>query len=199
MTPTSSRLKTQLDERLLWFHNEWFFKWHGIGRESNVKIDTFDGRFAQYSGVGFSGSPRQVFWAAITRGARKEIVEQFKWVDDDVRKYNRATALCAIDECADHLVWFIGKIRREAIEKDRILRGDGINFPAEHDAGRWEGALASDIKAQAEGLKAALPHEILVTVPTIRQRLNAIWNENQWLVGSIGPLITVATLVWALL
>jgi hypothetical protein len=47
-------------------------------------------------------------------------------------------------------------IRREAVAKDRILRGDGVRFPAEQDLGRWEGAEDQDIHKQADALKTAL-------------------------------------------
>ena len=44
-------------------------------------------------GIAFWGSARDVFWDAITRGVRKEVLEQFRWVDDQVRRYNRKSSL----------------------------------------------------------------------------------------------------------
>lgn len=191
MTPTANQLKHRIEQRLLWFHNEWFFKWHHIGGAHTVKIDTFDGRHASYSGLGFSGSPRNVFWNSITRGTRKEIVEQFAWVDSEVRRYNEETAQKAIDECTGLLISFAGSIRRTAIEKDRILRGDGINFPPELDSGRWDGTLPSDIEEQGRALKAALPKSApAVERPlTRRARLNSLWHENQWWMGPVGWVV----------
>ena len=156
MTPTATRLNMRLDERYLWFHNQWFFKWHHIGAGSSADIDTFDGRQAHYGGIKFSGSARDVYWWAIVRGAKKEVIEQFAWVEEAVRNYAPAVAIQAIDECAVALVSFVGKLRRTAIEKDRILRGDGINFPAEHDSGNWGDVSDRAIVKQAEALKAAL-------------------------------------------
>ncbi|WP_414463643.1 TIR domain-containing protein [Hyphomicrobium sp. DY-1] len=156
MTPTATRLHMRLDERYLWFHNQWFFKWHHIGAGSSADIDTFDGRQAHYGGIKFSGSPRNVYWWAIVRGTKKEVIEQFTWVEEAVRNYSPAVAIQAIDECAGALMSFVGKLRRAAIEKDRILRGDGINFPAEHDSGNWEDVSDQAIVKQAEALKAAL-------------------------------------------
>ncbi len=80
-------------------------------------------------GIAFWGSARDVFWDAITRGVRKEVLEQFRWVDDQVRRYNRKTALDFIDEAAGLLIIFARGVRRDAMAKDRILRGDGIDFP----------------------------------------------------------------------
>jgi hypothetical protein len=115
MTPTASRLKARLDERRRWFVNEWFFKWHFIGKDGPVTIESFDGRGIHYGGIAFSGTARLVYWDAIVRGVRKEITEQFAWVDQEVRNYNRETALKAIDECAGQLASFVRAIRREAV------------------------------------------------------------------------------------
>ncbi len=156
MTPVATQLQFRLDQRRLWFENEWFFKWHHIGGQRVVEIDMFDGRQARYAGIKFSGSARDVFWNAIARGLRREIIEQFAWIEERVRIYARAQAEMAIDECAVLLTAFANTVRHSAVNKDRILRGDGINFPAEHDAGIWMGASSGEINSQAIALKAAL-------------------------------------------
>lgn len=194
MTPTATRIKVRLDERRRWFHNQWLFKWHHIGRDGPVDIDTFDGGHAHYSGIGFVGSPRQVYWDALPRGIRKEISDQFSWLDAEVRNYNHETALRAIDECAGQIASFVRAIRRAAVEKDRILRGDGTNFPPEDDAGHWDGTSGPEIQAQAEALKAALPTAFATPVTaTSRSALRKWWDDNQgwlgptgWIIGAIG-------------
>lgn len=201
MTPTCTRLKARLDERLRWFINEWFFKWHFIGKDGPVSIDSFDGRGIHFGGIKFSGSACDVYWDSIVRGVKKEITEQFAWVDLEVRAYNHETALQAIDECAGQLVSFVRTIRREAVAKDRILRGDGIRFPSENDAGRWDGTSASDIASQADALKRALPLPVEYqssTAPveeqTLRRRASAVWHNNQWWLGPIAFVAGLAGL-----
>lgn len=157
MNPVTTQLKQRLDERLRWLHNKWFFKWHHVGEARGVEIDMFDGTTAQYAGIGYVGSPRQIFWDAITRGVRREVVEQLSWVEQQVRAYDHETASTAIDECTGQLISFARTVRRAAVEKDRILRGDGINFPEPNDAGHWDGATDRDIKSQGEALRATLP------------------------------------------
>lgn len=139
-----------------WFRNEWLFKWHSIKGDRPVPIDTFDGRHAAYSGLRFEGSPHNVYWTAITRGVRKEVDELFRWIDDAVRTYPRTTAEKAIDECADLVSSFVAALRQHVIEKDRILRGDGIKFPAAHDFGDWLGLGRDEILHRAADLKQAL-------------------------------------------
>lgn len=152
MTPTATRLQQRLQDRLSWFHNKWFFKWHHIGGAHPVEIDLFDGTHASYSGIRFSGTPHDVYWFAIAKGLRKEIIDQLDWVERSVSAYSKEVAIRSIDECASLLIGFAGTIRNEAIKKDRILRGDGMNFPEPHDFGRWEGASHDDIYNQANAL-----------------------------------------------
>ncbi len=172
MTPTATQLKFRLDQRRRWFDNEWLFKWHHIGGQRVVEIDMFDGRQARYAGIKFDGSSRDVFWDAVARGVRKEVIEQFAWVEERVRVYARTQTEVAVDECAGLLAAFAQSVRYAAVQKDRILRGDGLNFPPQQDAGIWVDVSAGDIARQAAALKAALfpPQTGVPTgaVPTVR-------------------------------
>jgi hypothetical protein len=155
MTPTATQLKFRLDQRRRWFENEWFFKWHHIGGQHVVEIDTFDGRVARYGGIKFSGSSRLVYWDALERGVRKEIIEQFAWIEERVRSYARAPAEAAIDECAGLLAAFHQSVYRRAIEMDRILGGNGFTSqPQQENGGR--DFYSGDVFHQAAALKAAL-------------------------------------------
>lgn len=169
MTPTASRLQVRLEDRMLWFRNQWLFKWHHIKGQRPVSIDTFDGRQATYSGIGFEGSPRDVYWSTITRGARLEVENLFTWVEENVRSYPQVTAEAAIDECAPMIASFIVALRRHVVDKDRILRGNGIEFPPHQDAGDWRGLSHEEIVHRATDLKRALfPPK--VTMMTTKQR-----------------------------
>lgn len=177
MTPAATRLKLRLDDRARWFRNEWFFKWHHISGQPAVNIDLFDGRQAHYAGIAFSGSARDVYWDAVQRGVRREIVEQLTWVEEAIATYAPAAARAAIDECAGLIVSFARGIRRLAIEKDRILRGDGVNFPKEWDEGHWRGATDAEIIQQAEAIKAVLPTETLASAPAPAARETAMTSK----------------------
>lgn len=166
MTPTATRLQQRLNDRRAWFQNEWFFKWHHIGGGEPVEIDQFNGRLAHYGGIQFSGSVRDVYWESIARGLRKEIVDQFAWIEASVKGYDRSVAVDAIDQCAGALTSFARTIRRLTIEKDRILRGDGVAFPEEQDLGHWDGSSDEEISDQAEAVKSALFPPIRSVEPT---------------------------------
>lgn len=108
-------------------------------------------------------------------------------------RMGRVTALPAIDECAGQLSSFTGLVGRKAVEKGRILRGAGRDFPPEDNAGYWDGTSEREIVAQAEALKAALPpetareNEAAPPPPAaLPGRALAYWNRSQWWLGPIG-------------
>lgn len=62
LTPIAARLELALDAELLRMQNEWFFKWHHIGRERTVEIESFNGSPICYGGIKFGGTARDVYW-----------------------------------------------------------------------------------------------------------------------------------------
>lgn len=159
MTPAASSLQFELDERLRWFGNSWFPKWHHIGEHEVAVIDVFDGSTATLGGIVFSGTVRQVYWDSIVRGARGEVEERLRWIDAEVRRYSPDGSERTVDECVGLLISFVERIQAAAVEKFRVLCGDGERFPPRVDLGRWEGLSRAEIALRGEELKRALPQE----------------------------------------
>jgi hypothetical protein len=157
MTPAASTLQFELDARFRWFQNEWFFKWHFIGKDGPVEIDMFDGNMATMGGIAFSGTARDVFWDAVVRGAKREVEERVRWIDAEVRRYEAAQIDVAIDECIGQLISFVERVQRKAVEKFRILCGDGVNFPSPVDHGVWP--TREEVFERGAALKRAVPRE----------------------------------------
>ena len=199
-TPVAKQLQQRLEDRRGWFRS-WLSQWHQLkDPNGRVEVDLFNGRTSHMGGIAFWGSARDVYWDAITRGTRKEVLDQLAWVDEQVRRYNRQTALDSIDQSAGLLMSFVRGVRRDAVEKDRILRGDGIHFPPENDAGIWRGTSEEEIRGYAEALKSALPSDTVEVIPrlversTCRARLNQLWHENQWWLGPVSLIVGLAGL-----
>lgn len=133
--------------------NEWFFKWHHIGGQRAVEIDSFRGKPIVYGGIKFSGSALHVYWDTIQHYLTKKISLTFDDIEDEINKYPLEIRAEALAETKWMVCQFAAKIRRAAVEKDRILRGNGTHFPAEHDLGRWQGCHAGDIEARVGGLR----------------------------------------------
>ncbi|TPL79862.1 hypothetical protein FJ950_26975 [Mesorhizobium sp. B2-3-14] len=152
LTPIASRLAIALDDEYRRMQNEWFFKWHFIGKDGPVEIDTFDGRMMTYGGVTFWGTTQQIYWETIQRYLRKKVGLIFDEIEQELPKYPIQTKQLALKEVSGIIAQFAAAIRRAAIEKDRILRGNGFDFPPERDRGRWEGGRNSDIESRIAGL-----------------------------------------------
>lgn len=132
--------------------NEWFFKWHQIGRDQSAEIDSFDGRMIHYGGVKFDGTPRQVYWQTIERYLRQKVGDIFDRLEQQLKDYPVHVRRKALKETRDLVVRFAINIRKAAVVKDRILRGDGMNFPTEQDLGRWVGSRPFEIESKIKSL-----------------------------------------------
>lgn len=152
-TPLGNRLEVALLEERRRMANEWFFKWHHIGSGNVAEIDSFDGRVMKFGGIRFEGSPRQLYWDAIQRYLRSKIVETLKNVELEIAKYPIKFREDMICEAEALICRFASDIRQSAVEKDRILRGDGVNIPAARDLGEWRGSSVSEIQERIEYLR----------------------------------------------
>jgi len=198
-------MKARLENRRRWFQNEWFFKWHHIGKNDPVEIDSFVGSSICYGGIIYGGSARDVYWQTIVCGVKKEIEDQFIWVGQQLRFYNARSALQAIDESAELLISFVRTIKILAIENDRILRGDGVNFPRENDAGVWSGTTKEEITERGMALKRALPASFtnsrLSNGKSKRMSLvyaRKKWDQHQGWLGPLGFFVTVFGVAWGI-
>lgn len=199
MTPIAERLEVALESEILRMQNRWFFEWHFIKGERPAVMDDFNGGTIQYSGIAFSGSARLVYWDSIRRYLRKKISELFDQVETTLPQYPRELRLAAITECHYVILRFAGRIKQISIDKDRILRGDGINFPPPDKTHDWDGADANTIQRRADGLRA-----IYCAAPTSQswsKRLESYLQERKeslnWLGSGIMRLLAVVRFFWA--
>jgi hypothetical protein len=136
-TPLRLQYRLALQRERERMQNEWLFKWHFIGRDGPVEIDSFDGRVARYGGIKFFGTPREVYWQILKRYLENKAVEYFDDVEKNLDRYPTEVRDQIVAETADELRAFARQISHDAVEKDRVLRGDGTNFPP-RDEGRVE-------------------------------------------------------------
>ncbi|MGO1162316.1 hypothetical protein ACTOV4_10205 [Brucella sp. C7-11G] len=152
MTPVGERLRENLEKEHVRMLNEWFFKWHFIGRDGPVEIDGFDGRTINYGGVKFNGTPRDVYWDTIQRYTRSKLSEYVTQIENELKNYPVEIRKAILDETETALKQFVSRIRKATVEKDRILRGDGIKFPSSEDIGNWKGTSNEDIESRLSNL-----------------------------------------------
>lgn len=197
MTPIGLRLQLELDEEVLRMANEWFFKWHFIGKDGPVEIESFRGKPINYGGIKFDGSAHQVYWDTIQFYLRKKVSALFDQLEINIKDYPVQTRGTSIEEAQTLIGSFTARIRRMAIEKDRILRGDGVNFPQKHDFGRWEGSGLQDIAARAEGLRAIYCEE-RKTNKSVWETANDICDNHRWWIITGGLVLTIISIILAI-
>lgn len=146
------KLNLAIQRELTRMNDEWFFKWHFIGKDGPVEIESFRGKPIRYGGIAYSGSAVDVYWDTISRYCKIKVSEFFDHVEEELTKHPKYVREIAISEAEGLIRMFASSIQRRAVEKDRILRGDGLNFPKPHDLGRWEGSCPSAIHSRAQGL-----------------------------------------------
>jgi hypothetical protein len=173
LTPIAARLSLALDDEYLRMQNEWFFKWHFIGRDGPVEIDGFDGRKIKYGGIKFSGSAHLIYWQTIQRYLRKKIGAIFDEIEADLPRYPREVRERTLSQIHSMVLQFAGKIRKAAVDKDQILRGNGIEFPPAHDFGQWEGCGHADIEGRIATL-SEIYCDRNITIEGTEMSLNAL-------------------------
>lgn len=110
--------------------NEWFFRWHGLKEEEGMTVDGFDGRQIRMGGnLQFWGTPRDVYWQTLSRYIAVEIEKRFKQLQSETVSYPLELKLEAARDFEAIMERFNAQIAEMAMEKDRLLRGDGITFP----------------------------------------------------------------------
>jgi hypothetical protein len=195
MTPIGSRLQLKLDNEYIRMANEWFFKWHHIGGAA-IEIDSFREKPIRYGGIKFSGTAHAVYWDTIQHYLRQKVSQTFDDLEQEIKDYPPDVRRIAIKEAMHIVFGFVGKIRKQAVDKDRILRGDGITFPAARDPGRWEGSTNKEIQQRADALLAIYALETSVEA---KSKLKVVHDRHQWWLYLSLTVIGVIAAILALL
>jgi hypothetical protein len=152
LTPIGSRLTASLADEYTRMQNQWFFKWHHIGGPM-IEIESFREKPIRYGGIKFAGSAHAVYWDTIRLYLRKKIGTIFDDVEHELERYTLEIRDKALTEAEGIVISFAAKIRAAAVEKDRVLRGDGVRFPSPQNIGGWPSAGDADIRARVAELR----------------------------------------------
>lgn len=128
-TTYALRLRGDLDHESQRMTNEWFFLWYQIGGDRTIEIDGFDGRKITYSGIDYWGSPRIVYWSTIQRYLQKVAAEKYDALELALQSIPSRQRKTAVSETKLLLSSFARTIMTVATAQDRIMRGNGDDFP----------------------------------------------------------------------
>lgn len=188
LTPIASRLLLSLDAERLHMANQWFFKWHQIGRDGPVEIESFSGSKISLGGIRFSGSARDVYWDTIQRYLRQKVESTFNDLETELQRYPIAIRLKALAEASSIVKQFATHIRHAATEKDRVLRGTGTEFPDARDIGTWIGSRSDDIDKRVDTLRL-IYCDMEVANGDDRMALSGLTNARVTLVKADGTIV----------
>lgn len=161
MTPFDLALRHEMDAEVLRMANEWFFKWHAINMPGKVvEVDSFEGRNFHVGGLAFAGSIRDRYWQAIGRYLANKAHATFDKWNEATKIYTPELRRSSLDETANCLLRFVGRIAADAIDTDRRLRGKGYPESVQpYDASN----IRATAKAEVERLRAA--HQSVLPEP----------------------------------
>lgn len=194
MTPMAERLSVALDAEVRRMEDKWFFEWHFIGRDDPVVMDDFRGGFIHYRGIMFDGTAHMVYWDTIVFYLRKKVSELFDAVEKGIQPYPADLRATAITECQSLISGFAARIKNAAIDKDRILRGNGLTFPPRDETHSWEGADNKAIANHADGLRAVYcPQQQKSSgFAQVERTLTSYKESIGWAVAGIRSLFAIA-------
>jgi hypothetical protein len=122
-----------------------------------MRVEKYDGSMISYQGVAFKGSPVDVFW----NGFIEPYLENYS-----MKALEQTSALSlecqfsldeTIEEAKCLLLVMIRRVYAEMADTDRVLRGDGINFPEKRDVSGRIDSMSRIVNAHAEVEKNKKP------------------------------------------
>jgi hypothetical protein len=175
--------------------NEWFFKWHYIGRGPGVEIESFRGKPICYGGIKFDGTAHHVYWDTIQYYLRQKVSQIFDDIEREIKEYPIDVRRDALKEARYIVSGFAGKIRQQAIKKDRILRGNGVDFPEARDFGTWDASTSGDIEQRANALLAIYVPKMQVETRSWRLKLKETYDQHKWWYDLGKTIVAIALVV----
>lgn len=128
-TPFGYKMQTELANEFSRLDSEWFFPWHGLNSGREINIDRFDGRRIRLGGGPYGGSDESVYWTAIGRYLDNKINEIFELADKEIRDSDRSNVQAIVEDSAIVAEQYCWRVRRQAIDTDRRLKGRGNPDP----------------------------------------------------------------------
>lgn len=125
-SPAYDLIRAHVEECYDGFVQQAVTPWALFGTSHGVAIDLPDGRAIRYSGLAFSGTPRQVFWETMPNAFIQDIAKKaFEWTRKLCREEKLPTEI-PISETAMFLTGGLSRCLSKMIEIDQRLRGKGF-------------------------------------------------------------------------
>lgn len=157
-----------------------------------LKIEGCRGEQIHYSGIEFSGSPRQVFWTFIRPCLEDVVGAVLAEAEEAGKKYTPEMARQGMDESAVLLKAFVAKVYTRMADIDRRLRGRGDPKSVEpYDPSTKIAEMDQHIEERAQAIK---DH---IEVPSWFRRFVATVERHRVIVGTV-VAVAIAVVGWVL-
>lgn len=154
--------------------------WRFLNAGPPMRVKKYDGSDICYQGVAFSGSPVLVFW--------NDFIDPYL-ENYSIKILQQTSALAmecqfSVEECVEEaknlLHVMIRRVYGEMAETDRILRGDGINFPQKRDVSGYIESMSRLVSehAQIEKMKKPSSTQTIYNIESITSNNLQLGNNN---------------------
>jgi hypothetical protein len=157
-TPFYPKRQLSINDAYNRLERELFGPWSLFNSGKPIKVANCEGRQVHYSGVGFSGSPRDIFWIFFDPDIRKVITDHIEQTVKDCEGLPD-TLESALNETRELLSDFIRRTYKRLADIDQRLRGKG--FPNSVAPQNVEGRIQLMQKMLDEHVEAAIQHAAL--------------------------------------
>ena len=160
--------------------------WVFLTAGPRFKVKQFSGREISYQGVGFEGSPENVFWGRYIDPFLEALaVEEINFAVSSAKERG-VDACLLLPEVQGLLVAAVQKVFREMAEIDQRLRGQG--YPEKIQLRSTE----SEVTRLREFIDERIKCELVMWKP--KWRIEGWYERNKFLVWLIGTIVAVAGL-----
>jgi hypothetical protein len=187
-TPLYPTLRKRVDDAIEQLIKRQVTPWSFMTTGRPFRIKSFDGKQINYEGVGFEGSPREVFWSRYIEPFLEELCISEIAGAVSMAKERGIDARLLFPELQALLSAGFGKVYARMADVDRRLRGKG--FPG--NVGLR--SIEKEIKAMEQFLDERISAELVMWKP--KSSLQRWYERNQSIVWLTGILLAILGL-WA--
>jgi hypothetical protein len=185
-TPLYPTFRKRIDDATRQLIQRQVTPWAFLTAGPPFRVKQFDGREIAYQGIGFEGSPRNVFWARYIDPFLEALVVDEIAAAIASAKERSVDAKLLLSEVQGLLIAATQKTFREMAEVDRRLLGKG--FPeriplrsVEHEIGQLSGFISERVRC-----------EVAMWKP--KPRLEEWYERNKFWVWLVGMVVAIAGL-----
>lgn len=199
MTPIGYRLQQKLDAERRRMANEWFSKWHYIGKTGDpVKIDNFRGGNISLGGVKYAGSAVDVYWDTMNVYMKHIIAQSFDDLEKEIQAYPADVRRQSVQDALDIVRIFIREILQMASDKDCILRGHGAPAPNKRNVEDIIGKYAHHAADRAASLTSIYCMEGKSN-DSLHKMANEFYDQHRFYCWIVGIILGIVALIIALI